>query len=472
MIPKEYYPNTIEIFYSILELKNMAFTYFKIAKNVIVEALEKGEKHWLKNLYSQENSVDKSLFVTEFSKNFLLQNKSIAAKIGQKDFKAVIQTEDEVEKSFTRLRISVEASLEDPIPSNLLDELKLILLLNPKIILTYTGRHDNAVSTQSIGHQKEIINFRFMTKLCIDIVNGRQLYMFDLRNPKKEQDDLFQRFHYIKCWFDDPDTKIILSLGGGGCRMFAIPTLLKIIDMLGVRDQIDEIWGSSGGSFIGNLYASGASPQQIELVGRNFHKDQYDLPSKKTKLKTAFKVAKKFVESSRRFLDLSKGLTQIQASFEAIYQDLRHRNHHFDPKKNPSIQRMPSVRKLKDIPFYCVATQLNDDSFCALTEEKNIRPWTKEMLVACDPVTSMCASSAIPFVLPSQSVKSNYDQWIDGMFTEEIPMFLPVLKHMKEKENDPRYPYKKVKIFYVDLGARLDELSIFQYFFCNIKKFG
>ncbi|MCK5401520.1 MAG: patatin-like phospholipase family protein, partial [Flavobacteriaceae bacterium] len=67
------------------------------------------------------------------------------------------------------------------------------------------------------------------------------------------------------------DVKVGLVLSGGGAKGLAHIGALKIIDSLGVR--IDYVAGTSMGSIIGSLYASGYSGKQIDSI---FKKVNFD----------------------------------------------------------------------------------------------------------------------------------------------------------------------------------------------------
>ena len=60
------------------------------------------------------------------------------------------------------------------------------------------------------------------------------------------------------------DIKVGLVLSGGGAKGLAHIGALKIIDSLGIR--IDYVAGTSMGSIIGSLYASGYSGKQIDSI--------------------------------------------------------------------------------------------------------------------------------------------------------------------------------------------------------------
>lgn len=58
--------------------------------------------------------------------------------------------------------------------------------------------------------------------------------------------------------------KVGLVLSGGGAKGLAHVSILKELEQAGV--QVDYIGGTSMGSIVGGLYASGYTPDQIEEV--------------------------------------------------------------------------------------------------------------------------------------------------------------------------------------------------------------
>src|SRR5450631_4797031 len=66
--------------------------------------------------------------------------------------------------------------------------------------------------------------------------------------------------------------KIGLTLSGGGAKGLAHIGILKAIDSAGL--SIDYITGTSMGSIIGSMYASGYSSDSILYIARHMHWDQ------------------------------------------------------------------------------------------------------------------------------------------------------------------------------------------------------
>ena len=61
---------------------------------------------------------------------------------------------------------------------------------------------------------------------------------------------------------------IAIALGGGGAKGFAHIGVLKVLESHGIKPKI--VTGTSAGSFVGSLYASGKTPYQMQQIALNF----------------------------------------------------------------------------------------------------------------------------------------------------------------------------------------------------------
>lgn len=61
---------------------------------------------------------------------------------------------------------------------------------------------------------------------------------------------------------------IAIALGGGGAKGFAHIGVIKVLESHGIQPKI--VTGTSAGSFVGSLYASGKSPYQMQQLALNF----------------------------------------------------------------------------------------------------------------------------------------------------------------------------------------------------------
>ena len=66
-----------------------------------------------------------------------------------------------------------------------------------------------------------------------------------------------------------PGTKLVLALGGGGVRMAAHIPVFEFLEKLGLVGQIAEIWGTSGGAFVGLPFSRGMTARDVERFVRD-----------------------------------------------------------------------------------------------------------------------------------------------------------------------------------------------------------
>ena len=144
------------------------------------------------------------------------------------------------------------------------------------------------------------------------------------------------------------DIKVGLVLSGGGAKGLAHIGALKIIDSLGIR--VDYIAGTSMGSVIGSLYASGYTGEQIDSIFKKVNFDDVisdNLPrasktfyerenSEKYAIKLPFEKFK---------IKLPSGLSSGQNNFNLLSRLTLHVCDVDDFSKLP-------------IPFFCIATNI------------------------------------------------------------------------------------------------------------------
>lgn len=60
---------------------------------------------------------------------------------------------------------------------------------------------------------------------------------------------------------------IAVALGGGGAKGFAHIGVIKVLESHGIKPKI--VTGTSAGSFVGSIYASGKTPYQLQSIAQN-----------------------------------------------------------------------------------------------------------------------------------------------------------------------------------------------------------
>ena len=413
--------------------------YFKMARNL------------MEGFLNQNRDIDPFLFnkgdVYQFSENTYHEIKKRPNSFKKAFFKEAFLQNERKEDLKKNIYYSLKSYLHDPIPSNTLQELYLFLDTNKKVQLEYLGR-DIKLNSYS-KELKKIDNHIF----CFDILKGSRNYFWKIHLDE----DRFKKikfedsFSHLKNWFKDENATIILSLGGGGLRAHAIPTVLKIFDFLDIRKNIDELWGCSGGSIIGGYYAYGIPPLFIEKICFDFYNERHEDFVIKGNMFDSFKTFTKQIKGKK--LNEFIGIVELQKTLQLAFENEKER-----------IEKKENI-KLNHIPFFALVSTPFQKEMMALTEGKWISPECQKFLKEAEPFESICASSSIPLIMKPivKNCSEGKYTFFDGALSEEIPLVLPFKKFMAEKKNKPNK--KKLKIFYINLNSRLRESKAISHFF-------
>jgi len=277
----------------------------------------------------------------------------------------------------------------------------------------------------------------------LDRPGGKRNYQWRIALRPEKIEDIRNQFPKIAKAIKNKKTKVILSFGSGGIRLFAHPSLMKFIDIMGLRDHIDEIWGSSGGAIAGLPYSLGVDPIVIEQEGYNLFNERYSFRLSPSKL------------------DVMKNLitdTFLPASDSMLEGFLDCQNH-----LRELLEKHLKVTK-KKIPFFCVAYNLKEKRNEVLTPEKVDPKMYVTPILQTDALDAVIASSAIPILyVPKKILRGDTEhEYIDGGTTEEVPLISPYRKwvrdrmHRKEKR-------KKLLILSVNLFPEIGNSKLFSH---------
>jgi len=210
-------------------------------------------------------------------------------------------------------------------------------------------------------------------------------------------------------------TKVVLTLGGGGVRMFAHAVVLDFLEKIGAVEYLSEIWGASGGAIIGYCYSRGMTPKQIQEIGTVAFRGGIVpyLPGYLTFLKRIFiDVFSKSKESAslQVFRAYQRGL---RAYLETTPKELQ--------------------RKLK---FYCTAFNLETQENDILSPDTEHDPNATEKTYRVGGVDAVMASSAFPVLFEPVSVEDEFGgrRYIDGGLIEDVPTQSVYKKWLRGKE--------------------------------------
>jgi predicted acylesterase/phospholipase RssA len=266
----------------------------------------------------------------------------------------------------------------------------------------------------------------------LDRPGGQRSYHWSLAKNTKGIVRLEDKFPKLMARIRDPDTKVILSLGSGGVRLFAHAALLKFIDLLNLTSYVKEVWGSSGGAVAGLMYSLGVDPGTIETEGYNLYNNRYSLrfsPSKYEVLVNLF--ADTFFPAGDHLLN---GFLDCQKALRFM------------------ISRHMTKKPKRKIPFYSIAYNLKDKRNEILTPEKVPKNVYITPTYQVDALDAVIASSSIPILyVPKKILRGKSEHiYVDGGTTEEVPLISPYRKWIRDRLNS-RDKSKKLLIIAVNL---------------------
>jgi hypothetical protein len=282
-----------------------------------------------------------------------------------------------------------------------------------------------------------------LESFVLDIPGGRRSYRWrwDPRRRVRKEPSFQERFPKLIERMLDPDTRFVVSLGAGGLRMFAHPTIFKLIGALGTQHAIEEIWGASGGAMAGLAYALGADHQILEQEGYNIYHEKYELklgPSLPEVMKNM--VFNRLMPGTTVSL---KGFVDIQSAVQA------------------SLTRVAKHRKPM-LPVYALAYNMDTKRNEVLTPEHIDAGAYAGFIKHASAIDCVLASSAIPILFVPRVIKRGKTPftYIDGGFFEELPL---ASVYQKWRIDRKRHFTKKKKLFVlaVNLFPYLSTWKIF-----------
>jgi len=192
------------------------------------------------------------------------------------------------------------------------------------------------------------------------------------------------------------DLKVGLVLSGGGAKGLAHIGVIKVLEEAGIR--IDYVGGTSAGAMVGALYASGYNAHELDSILRSYDylkliqnpnsRELYSFYQKENSEKYALSLPIK-----NKTIGLPVALSRGQNMLNELSILTKHVHNITDFKKLP-------------IPFYCVATNIEDGTQVIL--EKGFLP------------QAIRASGAFPSVF--EPVIINKEYLVDGGIVNNFPV--------------------------------------------------
>ena len=333
------------------------------------------------------------------------------------------------------ITITDECWAEEIPPEPVVRELILFLKSRPDPpCIKYLAR-----MTSSEGQQQFKQDLGNGIPFVFDLPGGNRNYSWVMLPNHLEAEQLRpENLQHFLEWFRDPEARVVLALSSGGVRCQGLAPALELLESLGLRDYIDEVWGTSGGAITGQLYASGVPPQRIERLGYDLFRRRYpQLPF----FESSFHLIGALI---RGFWDMLKSRSRsgLIAMHEPLTRSLKDAKSWVSPK-------------VAQIPFYGVATDLVRRGPVALTDTPKVPIHLRTIVYPSAPWISCVPSSLIPIVFPpiDLTVQSTQLLLCDGAVSEEVPLMMPFLKWYRDGHALPADTPQKLKIFYLDFTS-------------------
>lgn len=251
----------------------------------------------------------------------------------------------------------------------------------------------------------------------LDRVGGKRHYQWKLVVGKPTEFDIAASFPHLLKAMRDPDTKLVVSFGAGGLRLFAHPAMMKFLNLLKAREAIAEIWGCSGGASAGLAYAMGVAPETIENEGYDIYNQRYKISFSPS----FFSVAKNVIMDALfpSSPDLLRGFASCQHALQT------------------ALSRLTAGKEL-DIPFFCVAYNVKRETNQILTPLAVDPAIYNDSVITVDPIDAIVASSSIPILYVPKVIRhfdGGEEHYIDGAVAEELPLLSVYRKWQTDKQH-------------------------------------
>ena len=248
--------------------------------------------------------------------------------------------------------------------------------------------------------------------------------------------EIKDRFRAVRARFADPETRVVLSLGSGGVKLFAHATALRLLESLDCAQYVDEIWGSSAGAVVGLLYSHGLSPQAIEQSGYDLYSGRYDLGIRPSKFQLLRHLLRDTLLPSEEpdaagFVDCAQGLSRMLDQYCSSFQ----------PR----------------LPFYCVAFNLAKCRPEVLTPLE-VPSHLTDFLVQTEAREAALASATVPLLFVPRLIprEPHGIPYIDGSTTEDVPLYSPSRKWELDRRAGLE-SRSRLLILYVKLSSGPDQ---------------
>jgi len=225
-----------------------------------------------------------------------------------------------------------------------------------------------------------------MSLQAASVVDGRE----EIEAPPD-----IERFSSLRRMAADPGTRFVVSMGGGGVPSLSGNAALAILlEELGLREHVEEVWGTSGGAIVAGSWASGTTAPRIrEILLSLRDRQMLDID----------------------WLHLVRGA--LFKRFGACFPDAILRGKHFHEAMVSGLH--VDTFEECEIPFRCIACTEDEDGRRKVFREGRLAP-------------AISASMSLPgFLMPRDADGQVCNGFFDGGLVEKTPLFSPLADHTR-----------------------------------------
>jgi predicted acylesterase/phospholipase RssA len=291
-------------------------------------------------------------------------------------------------------------------------------------------RASGDVSVRFLGRHRSVPPDGFV----LDRASGGRRYVWQIVPAELDAARVEQRYAGLIELMHCERTKVVLSLGSGGLKLFSHASILRLLERIGCADRIAEVWGTSAGALVALLYCHGLSPQAIEQTGYDLYSGRYSLELRPSKLKVLRELLREALLPSAEaagFVDCARGLSRMLDEYCSVIRPLR--------------------------PLYVLAFNLEECRAEVLTPDP-VAPHLQGFALQTDAREATFASCAVPLLFVPRPILRNGRpvNYIDGSTTEDVPLRSVVQKFDLDRKAGVE-PRERLAILYVKLSARATE---------------
>lgn len=226
--------------------------------------------------------------------------------------------------------------------------------------------------------------------------------------------------------------------------MVAHIPVFEFLEKLGVVGLISEVWGTSGGAFIGLPFSRGMTARDIESLVKDIFLGGRVKASLRPSL---YSIAKTIVRESLFSSDLERDISSF------------HDHILFREAGRKALEGYE-----QKIPFYCLAYNLGTHQTEALTPSSIPKDVYDGWMFQADPFDAVAASTAVPIVFKPTTIKdqSGTDRvYVDGGTNEEVPTITVRKKWLCDHEMGLEHR-RRLLVIAVSLNARFTTMGFFK----------